>query len=59
MDAIAGVAMTKRKAPPEPEYEYVPDEYKYNGLGAARAILFAIMVIGGTFLFIYILTLIR
>ena len=46
--------MTKRKAPdlPEPEYD-LPD----NSIGCIRTTLFAIMVIGGVFLFIYILTL--
>ena len=47
--------MTKRKAPPEPEY--IPDEFNYNGLGAARAILFAIGVECGIALFIWLLTL--
>ena len=50
--------MTKKKK--EKDYDVIwifdpPD----NSIGCIRATLFAIMVIGGVFLFIYILTLIN
>ena len=46
--------MTKRKTPPEPEYD-LPDD----NLGCIRSMLFFILVECVIFGFIYILTLIR